>query len=192
MAKTITHPAISADDYIAGELTSEVRHEYLAGDVYAMVGASAAHNLICINIVSSLHRHLRERPCQVFMADMKLRLRIATDEYFYYPDILVSCRSDDCATYYREHPTVLVEVLSDSTERLDRREKLLAYQQIPSLEEYVLVAQQRRELTIFRRTADWASEKIAGDGDLSLHSLSFRMGVGEVYSGTELSQSASS
>jgi Uma2 family endonuclease len=183
MAQTIFLPALTVKDYIAGELTSDIRHEYLAGDVYAMVGASDAHNLISGNIFSALHQHLRGGPCQVFMADMKVRLRIAADEYFYYPDILVSCSPDDRATYYREHPSVLIEVLSDSTARVDRREKLLAYQHIPSLEQYVLVGQNQHELTIFRRAANWASEKVGQDGDLVLQSLDFRMSVADIYSG---------
>ena len=85
------------------------------------------------------------------MADMKLRLRIAEDDIFYYPDLMVTCDPSDDAPYYKTRPTVLVEVLSPSTERLDRREKFLSYQRLPSLEEYVLVDQERMRVTVFRR-----------------------------------------
>jgi Uma2 family endonuclease len=187
MARTISRPILNVDEYIAGELASDVRHEYLAGDVYAMVGASATHNLVSGNIFSALHRHLRAGPCSVFMSDMKVRLRIAAEEYFYYPDILVSCSPDDRATYYRERPSVLIEVLSESTERVDRREKLLAYQHIPSLQEYVLVQQSQREVVVFRRAAGWGSNKVQQDGELVLESLNFRMSLAEIYAGTELS-----
>jgi Uma2 family endonuclease len=186
MAQTSSRKKLTAQEYINGELASNIRHEFLGGDVYAMVGASANHNLICINIVSALHRHLSKGPCQVFMADMKVRLHIAFDEYFYYPDILVSCRPDDRATYYKEHPVVLIEVLSESTERLDRREKLFAYQHIKSLEEYVLIGQSQREITVFRRSVDWGSHVVPLDEKLEFRSLDFRIAFDDIYAGVAI------
>ncbi len=148
-----------------------------------MVDANAAHNLICVNILSSFHGHLQGGPSQAFMADMKVRVQIAADEYFYYPDVLVSCRADDRATHYREHPTILIEVVSESTERLDSRENLLAYQRIPSRQEYVMVARQTRELTIFRSVANWMAGRIVETEELNLHSLSFRMTIDDMRAG---------
>lgn len=183
MTSVARRPLIPVAEYLAGEESAEVRHEYLAGEIYAMTGASARHNLICLNLASELRSHLRGGPCQVFMADLKLHLRVNADDYFYYPDLMVACRSDDSASHYREHPRVIAEVLSESTERIDRREKFFAYQRIAALEEYVLVAQDRAELTIYRRAAGWASTTLGAEDTLALASLDFRLPVAAVYAG---------
>jgi Uma2 family endonuclease len=176
-------PLLSVAEYLAGEESAEVRHEYLAGEIYAMTGASARHNRICLNLGAALLRQLRGSPCQVFMVDLKVHLRVNSDDYFYYPDLMVACRADDAASHYREHPRVIIEVLSESTERIDRREKFFAYQQIAALEEYVLVAQDRPEATVFRRAAGWAATRL-GEGDtLELASLDFRLALNEVFDG---------
>lgn len=185
MTSPACRPLISVADYLAGEESAEVRHEYLAGEIYAMTGASARHNLICTNLLAALHAHLRGGPCQVFMVDLKVHLRVNSDDYFYYPDLMVACRSDDSASHYREHPRVIVEVLSESTERIDRREKFFAYQQIAALEEYVLVAQDHPEITHYRRAAGWASTVLGVDDTLALDSLDFRLAVAEIYAGVE-------
>ena len=98
----------------------------------------------------------RKARCQLFTSDVKVRLEIGKQDVFYCPDLLVSCDPDDRATYYRERPSLIVEVLSESTERLDRRDKMLAYQTIKSLQEYVLVAQDVRRVEVYRRTDDGA------------------------------------
>jgi len=176
---------LSVEAYIEGELRSEVKHEYLAGEVYAMSGASAAHNLIAGNLFSALHQHLRGGPCRVFMSDMKVRIQHAREDYFYYPDVMVACQPNDTARYWREQPKLIVEVLSESTERVDTREKVFAFQTIPALEEYVLLAQDRREATVFRRAEGWAACKVQGDALLELASVSLTVGLGEVYEGVE-------
>lgn len=183
MGDALIRRSVSVAEYLEGELSSDVRHEYLGGDVYAMVGASDAHNLICGNIFAAVHRHVRGGPCQVFMSDMKVRLRIAGEEYFYYPDILVSCSPDDRARYFREQPVVIVEVLSESTARIDSREKLFAYRDIASLQEYVMVAQDQPGITIARRADEWALQSVAPGGELELRSVEFRMPVREIYAG---------
>jgi Uma2 family endonuclease len=127
------HTVIDVDDYLAGERESEVRHEYVAGQVYPMVGASDRHALLVNALAFVLTPAAREARCQLFTSEMKVRLEIGKQDVFYYPDLLVSCVPDDRATSYREHPCLIVEVLSESTERLDRREKMLAYQTIASL-----------------------------------------------------------
>jgi Uma2 family endonuclease len=146
---------ISVEEYLAGEKTSDVRHEYVAGAVYAMVGASVLHNLIAGSLFGALRDHLRESPCHVFMSDMKVR----TDDVFYYPDVLVTCGTVDPGAYYQTAPILVVEVLSESTEARDRLEKRLAYQKLESLKEYALVAQDKMRIEIFRRTQDgWEVE----------------------------------
>lgn len=111
---------ISAADYLEGEQISPVRHEYVDGRVYAMVGASDVHGLIAGSIFFALRSQLRGRPCQVFIADMKVRVASAQEERFYYPDVLVSCDPEDRQRSYRNAPCLIVEVLSAATERLDR------------------------------------------------------------------------
>lgn len=175
----------SVEDYIEGELHSEVKYEYLAGEAYAMAGASDAHNIIAGNLFASLHAHTRGGPCRVFMSDMKVHLQQAGDDYFYYPDVMVACRGDDNAKYWRNQPKLIVEVLSESTERVDTREKFFAYQTIAALEEYVVVAQDRREVTVYRRSGGWGSQKLAGDAVLELESVGLRVGLSEVYEGVE-------
>jgi len=112
---------------------------------------------------------------------MKLRLKIAEDDIFYYPDILVTCDSSDNEKYFKTKPVVLAEVLSPSTERLDRREKFLSYQRLPSLEEYVMIAQEKREVTLFRKAADWKPEHLSGDDILKVPSLRFEQSLADLY-----------
>ena len=175
---------VSVETYLAGELNGEVRHEYLAGEVYAMTGASRPHNIISLNLAAALHAHLRGGPCRVFVNDMKLRLRDAQDDYFYYPDVMVACRPEDNARYWCEQPKLVVEVLSESTERVDTREKLFAYRIVAALEEYVLLAQDKPEATVYRRTAEgWVATRLAGADTLELASVDLRLPLAQVYEG---------
>jgi Uma2 family endonuclease len=142
--QALEHAAsISVEDYLAGELKSEVRHEYIGGLVYAMAGAGSEHNIICQNLLIAVRSHLRGEPGQVFMESVKLKLQTALEDIFYHPDLIVTCHPRDTERYFKKYPKVLIEVLSPDTERIDRREKLSAYTQIESLEEYILVAQDR-------------------------------------------------
>jgi Uma2 family endonuclease len=128
---------LTVEEYLAGEERSEVRHEYLGDAVYAMAGASIEHNIISGNIYSSLRAHLRGKPCGAFMAAVKVRLEFVSDDVFYYPDVMVACDPRDTDRFFKRFPRGLIEVMSESTERIDRREKRLSYQQIETLEEYV-------------------------------------------------------
>ncbi len=151
MAETALKPQISEQEYLQGELASETRHEYIGGETYAMVGASDRHGLIAGNLFAALRAYLRGTGCQLFVADMKLRIEAAGETAFYYPDLLLSCDPQDRETYFRSRPCLIVEVLSEATERIDRREKLFAYTQIPSLQEYLLLSQKRIEAELHRR-----------------------------------------
>lgn len=177
---------MSEEAYLAREEGSEVRHEYLAGEIYAMSGASARHNIICGNLFAALHRHLAGGPCRVFMSDVKVRVQVQEEVYYYYPDVMVACRPEDDAPYHREQPCVLVEVMSEGTERIDRREKFFIYREIPALEEYVLIGQDKPEVIVYRRAEGWARECPAVDGTLRLKSLSFSMPVAALYAGTDV------
>lgn len=155
---------ISPQEYLEGELGSEVRHEYFAGEIFAMAGASLAHNRITGNVFSALHAHLRGGKCEAFMNDMKAHLARGKDEWFYYPDVMVNCTPTGQHEYYCDTPAIIFEVLSSSTEGLDRREKRWAYQSIPSLHTYVLISQDFCDVTVYRRRErDWTREVIAAD-----------------------------
>lgn len=179
-------PPLSVEDYLRAEASSEIKHEYVGGLTHAMTGTSVAHNLIALNIAVALKSYLREGPCQVFVSDVKVRLNVAAQDVFYYPDVFVSCRHDERENYYRRFPNTVIEVLSEATERTDRREKFLAYQTIESLQEYVLVAQGERHVTVFRRDNGWRAEDLSADAILTLPSLRFTMTLVDVYEGVTL------
>ena len=170
---------ISEEEYLTGESASSVRHEYVNGLVYAMAGASDKHNLIAVNASSLLNTQLSEH-CEVFMADMKVRIHINRDLMFYYPDVMVCCAEDDQADYYREQPCLIIEVLSLSTERQDRFEKFWSYRQIPSLQEYLILEQQVQEATLFRRGNNWQPEMYR-EGTLHLVSVDLEIPLDTLY-----------
>jgi len=180
-----TQHFLSVDAYLEGEEYSEIRHEYIGGQVYAMSGGSEAHNIICGNLYAAIRRHLRGGPCKVFMADMKLRLNIAEDDIFYYPDLLVTCDPSDNEKYFKTKPSVLVEVLSPSTERLDRREKFLSYIALPTLREYVLIDQNKPSVTRFRHDNGWKPEHLTEGDSLGLPSIRFEQSLADLYEDVE-------
>jgi Uma2 family endonuclease len=171
----------SVQDYLKAEETSEVRHEYIAGDLYAMAGASKEHNYIAGNIFARIHRHLRGKPCKAFIHDMKAKV-YAQVMLFYYPDIMVVCGPDIEDDHFQTKPRIIVEVVSESTRGTDEREKLLTFIQLPSLEEYVLVEQQVMKVTVHRRDVEWRAEVLTGpEALLKLTSIDFEMPLSAVY-----------
>ncbi len=177
-------PFLTVEEYLEGEQRSEVRHEYIAGVVYAMAGGSIDHNLIGLNFATALRNHLAGKRCRVMMADVKVRLEIGDDDVFYYPDVMVGCDPRDTEKFYLRHPKVIVEVLSESTERTDRREKLLSYMRIESLEAYVLVAQDKSEVTVFQRSKNWRGEVLKGrEQSIRLDAIEFTMPLTAIYEG---------
>jgi Uma2 family endonuclease len=180
MPRLAHHQRLGVEDYLAAEDGADVRHEYIDGELYAMTGASRWHGLIVGNIVAHLRPVLRGTPCQLFANDMKVRLRIAEEDIFYYPDLLLSCDPDDRETYYCTRPCLLIEVLSESTARIDRREKLFAYQCIPSLREYLLIDQKERMVEVHRREQGWRQE-IVTEGGVRLASLDVTLPVDVIY-----------
>ncbi len=174
-------PSLNADAYLAGELKSDIRHEFVNGEVYAMAGAGEAHNLIAGNVFTRLRGAARGGSCRVFISDMKVR--VAAWNAFYYPDIVLTCDPSDTEPYFKEHPCMIVEVLSPSTEGTDRREKMLAYRTLPSLREYVLISQDKRLIEVYRCDNDGAwSVASLGEGDLlRLECAGVSMTLDEVY-----------
>ena|ERR1051326_4618219 len=173
---------ISVEEYLQGEERSQVRHEYIGGNAYAMAGASDEHIAICMNLAFALRSHLRGTPCRVQMSEGKARLRVGHEDIFYYPDVMVACDPRDTDRYFKRYPKVLIEVMSESTEAIDRREKFLSYRQIETLEEYVLVAQDQIEVTVFRRAENWQQTILRRtDEVLRLTSLGFSLPLSKAY-----------
>jgi Uma2 family endonuclease len=178
---------LSPEEYLRAEARSEIRHEFVRGQVFDMVGGTDTHNLISLNIASALRERLRGGPCRVFMADMKVR--IAAADVFYYPDVFVSCHASDRKPYFKEHPCLIVEVLSETTEGTDRREKFLTYELLESLKEYVLVRQNRRELEVFRRgsaESPWTKSSHTAAQEVDFPSLGISLTLSQVYEGLDL------
>jgi len=174
--KTKLRP-MTIEEYLDGEQRSNVRHELVGGQVYAMVGASNLHNLLAGTLYTLLRGHVK-KPCQVFMSDMKVRV----DDDFFYPDVVVACKHQTDVFYYVSEPVVIIEVLSPGTERQDRLEKRLAYQRLGPLQEYVLVAQDKIHVEVYRRTPDgWELEQFDDRDELRLMALDFTVPVVEIY-----------
>jgi Uma2 family endonuclease len=173
---------ISVEDYLAGEEISPVKYEFVYGEVYAMAGTSDNHNRIVGSIYAALLNHLRNSSCEPFMGDIKVRV---SPHVYYYPDVLVSCEENPESPYFRNEPILIVEVISPSTQEIDRREKLLFYQQMPSVREYVVVEQQKMHVEIHRRQTDgrWITYYFNqnADEEVEFQSVELTMTLGEIY-----------
>jgi Uma2 family endonuclease len=150
-----------------------------------MSGSSTEHNRIALNIASLLKFRLRGSGCQTFISDMKVNIPIARDtaDLFYYPDVMVTCDPQDTERYYKTRPCLIVEVLSPSTESLDRREKWLNYQSLPSLQEYILVSQTEMKVEVYRRNAagNWSLEILEAEDSLALNSVGLTLTMTDLY-----------
>jgi len=184
-AKKLT--LISIDDYLAGELVSPIKHEYLGGIVYAMAGARNAHNLIATNAAGELRGRLRGKPCRAFNSDTKVRVRLPNHFRFYYPDTLVTCRLNPQRDSFQDDPAVIFEVLSKRTRRIDEGEKKDAYLTIPTLSVYVLVEQELPRVVAHRRTPQgFVREEYDGlDAVLPLPEIGVDLPLAEIYDGVE-------
>jgi len=178
---------ISVEDYLAGELESPIKHEYLAGVVYAMAGARNLHNSIASNVLGSLYNRLRGQKCRPFNSDTKVRVRLPTHWRFYYPDASVVCRPNAPEESYQDEPAVIVEVLSKRTRRTDEGEKKDAYLTIPSLSAYLLIEQDSAAVVVHRRTEQgFVREVYQGAGAIiSLAEIGIELPLADVYEGVE-------
>src|SRR5262245_48431039 len=178
---------VSVEDYLADELASPAKHEYLGGVVYAMAGASNAHNIIATNVVGALYARLRGRPCRPFNSDTKIRVRLPAHVRFYYPDASVVCRPNPQTDTFQDDPAVLFEVLSRGTRRIDEGEKRDAYLTIPSLAIYVLGEQETAAVVAFRRTASGFVREVHDglDAVLPLGEIGIDLPLAEVYEAVE-------
>jgi Uma2 family endonuclease len=181
---------LDESDYLSGEALSPIRHEYVDGHVYAMAGASKVHNIIAGNLFSRLRQHLRGSACQAFIADMKVK--VEASRAYYYPDVVVTCAAEDTVSSgprdYLTAPVLIVEVLAETTENIDRREKMRAYAVLDSLQEYLLVDSRKPQAELYRKRPEGGWEQwIVTPGDtLALTSVGLDLAVEDFYEDTDL------
>lgn len=184
-------PQVRVDeaDYLDAERDAEIRHEYVDGTLFAMEGASRAHNLLATRLSARLFDHLeRGGDCRVSSSDMKVRL--AEGRRYYYPDIVVSCSDprDEPDAYTETRPVLVVEILSPSTAATDRREKRVAYQTIPSLVDYLIVSQDETNVERFTRGEDgWTHATFDAGETIELASVGLTLAMDDLYAGVPLS-----
>ena len=182
--QTLPQALATIEDYLEGEQRGDSKHEYLAGQVVAMVGATRSHVLIAGSLHAALLPAARRKGCQLFMADMKVRIDHADESYFYYPDVVLSCATADRHPLYTALPCLIVEVLSPSTERIDTREKLFAYRLLPSLREYLLLRQDRGQADLYQWSDEgrWQHHVLGQPDDaLALRCLDAAVSLRDVY-----------
>jgi len=175
-------PYMTLEEFFEFEEQSTVQHEYVNGAIFAMSGASLVHQQICHRLVMAFGSHLTRGPCQVFSGGTQLLIQRSASEICYYPDIMVDCRRDAWGKHFVRSPTLVLEILSPSTQLTDRREKLLNYRLIDSVEEYVLIAQDNHRLTIYRRADGWRPQVCAGmDAAGEFRSIDLVVPLREIY-----------
>lgn len=179
--RAATQGSLSVEDYLEMEKTATVRHEYVAGEVYAMVGVSRRHSRIAGNIFRLLAVAAAGGSCRVHQSDMKLQI----EGVFYYPDVMVACSSEPENPYYEDDPCLVVEVVSPSTETTDRREKLAAYKRIPGLKAYLIVDQARMQVERHFRDEEgaWRRADLVDEGRFSVPCPEMFLTLSEIYEG---------
>lgn len=188
---TVPKSVMFEAEYLAFERQSREKHEFYLGEIFAMSGASRKHNLISGNLFGELRERLKDRLGEAYVGDM--RVRVKPNGLYTYPDVVVGCGEPeflDSDVDTLLNPTLLIEVLSDSTEKNDRGTKFKQYRQIPSLREYILVSQDEPSIEHFARRGDtyWELTETAGlDSQLVLSSLGCQIPLAEVYSKVDFS-----
>ncbi len=184
--------SLTSEEYLEIEASKKSRHELVGGEMFAMAGASNAHNIIAGNCFAILRNHLRGSGCRAYIADMKVKIEAAGD--FYYPDVMASCEKASAESLFLTQPFLIIEVLSHSTAKTDRREKLAAYRQIVSLREYVVIYQDQKRAELHRKDerGAWQSA-ILGENDVvyleSSPSGALTLTMNDIYEDVELTES---
>ena len=187
MSAALKWNLLSVEEYLAAELASPIKHEYVSGVIYAMSGSRNAHNLIATNTLVTLGARLRGKACRPYNSDTKIRLRLPTQVRFYYADVSIVCRPNPQSDSFQDEPAVLFEVISKRTRRVDEGEKKDAYLTIPSLCVYVLVEQETPAVLVFRRTEKgFVREVYEGlDVVLPLGEIGIDLPLAEIYETVE-------
>ncbi len=163
---------LTAAEYIAWEAEQPTRHEFVAGEIFAMTGVEDRHNVVAQNLLIALRAHLDGTPCKVYISDIKLRVEAA--DSFYYPDVMVTCSATDhAAKHIKTEPQLVVEILSLSTAACDRGDKFAAYRLLPTLQEYLLIDTRSLRCDLYRKGADglWVLHPVEVGQDLRLASV---------------------
>ncbi len=182
MSATAIDLNLTEQAYLEGESLAEVKHEYIDGAAYAMAGASENHNTISGNVFGELRQRLKGKTCKSFIADMKVK----AGANIFYPDVMVMCEADKADTeLVKNAPTVIVEVLSAKTRKYDMTAKKMAYLNIPSLQEYLLIEQDKCEVEVFRRKDNWASTYYVLGDVITFDSIDASLSVEEIYDRVE-------
>ncbi len=189
---TALRPRYTVREYVLIEDASiGVKHEYVSGEIYAMAGGSPEHAALTNALALLIGTHLRGGPCRTYSSD--LRIAIASAEVYTYADLTVACDPivrDPGAPSHITNPRIVIEVLSPSTERYDREQKRLYYQQIESLQEYVLVAQDRRRVEVWQREGDdWVRQAFEGGDEAAIASIAYNLPIDDLYRQAGLKQS---
>ena len=173
---------MTPQEYLDWEEQQPIKYEYINGEVYAMTGGTLAHNSIALNLASNLKTHVRGKGCKVFMADAKLG--VSENGPFHYPDVMVTCdERDRNAKKVIYHPSIIVEVLSPSTESFDRGKKFQQYRRISTLKEYVLINVEQITVEVFRLNDReiWELYTYTEGEEIYLSSVDFRCAIELLY-----------
>ncbi|CAK0771343.1 putative restriction endonuclease domain-containing protein [Gammaproteobacteria bacterium] len=186
-------PYFTPQAYLTWERQQDTRHEFVNGEIYAMTGASRPHNIVNGNTFAALHAQMRGRPCEVYSNDM--RVKVSETGMYTYPDIVAACGEplfEDAEVDTLLNPVLIIEILSESTERYDRGAKFLHYRTLPSLQDYVLVAQSECRVEHYARQAGnrWLLMEYQDLGEtLSLTSVSCDLPLSGIYERTPVAGS---
>jgi Uma2 family endonuclease len=189
MAERATpHGMLTVEEYHKLEESATVRHEYVAGEIYAMVGATRRHHRICVNILRRLADAAAGGPCRVSIEAVRLEVvgEDVTNSVAYYPDVMVACGEEPADPYIEDAPCLVVEVVSPNTASTDRREKLMVYRRIPSLMAYLILDQDRRHVERHFRDAEgvWRKADLLDEGSFPVPCPpGVRLSLDEVYEG---------
>ncbi|QDV83215.1 Uma2 family endonuclease [Planctomycetes bacterium TBK1r] len=198
MSTVRKHDFISVQDYLAGEELADQRHEYVAGIVCAQAGETNRHHAIATNATVALANRLRGTACRAFNSDTKVRIRNAAGTRFYYPDAMVVCRTNPPGESYQDEPVLIVEVISETTRRIDEGEKREAYLEIPSLAGYVLVEQSSHSAVVYQRDGQAGGDQafhrsiVSGlDAVIRIEEIPLELLLGELYDDVVLGETDS-
>ena len=186
----------TVEEYLEFERASELKHEFYRGEIFAMTGASRAHNIITGNVITALNNLLRDKDCEVYASDQ--RVKVTRTGLYTYPDVSVACdnpRFEKSVLETLLNPKLIVEVLSESTEAYDRGDKFTQYRSIESLQEYMLVSQHHYQVEVYTRkeTGRWELSEAQGlDSSVELNALGCMLPLKDVYVRVDLTEAPES
>ncbi len=178
MSVALSYTNVSEVEYFAMCEDNDVRLELVDGQIYAMTGGTRQHNTVTGNVYSLLWQFLKGKSCRPFMENVRVKI----EDSYVYPDVVVDCGDDDDdEDLYASRPTVIVEVLSDSTRRYDLNKKFAMYKTIASLQEYVVIEQGIMRVDIYRKDDDWNAIRYEKGDDVDFHSIGLSVPIAEIY-----------